>query len=105
GARPLELGAEAARAGGGRVEDVCTAGAAMLQPERVPPRRFPEGTRLGRGDGERSAVLGHARCVMDLATRAAYRGSVRNGSSLRTFVFKTALALVAALPAFGAAYT
>jgi len=42
---------------------------------------------------------------MDLATRAAYRGFARNGSSLRTFVIKTALALVAALPALGAAET
>jgi len=42
---------------------------------------------------------------MDLATRAAYRGSVRNGSSLRTLVIKTALALVVALPALGAAET
>ena len=42
---------------------------------------------------------------MDLATRAAYRCSVRNGSSLRTLVIRTALALVVALPALGAAET
>src|SRR5439155_1097690 len=57
-APPLEVGAETARAGGARVEDVRAARAAALQRELVPPRRLPEGTRLGRGDGERSAVLG-----------------------------------------------
>ena len=42
---------------------------------------------------------------MDLATRAAYRSSAPNGSSLRTLPIKTTLTLVVMLPALAAAET